>query len=82
MASAGPRPRPRNMIVCHCKAITDREVRRLQKEEGVRSPRDLARSCHAGSVCGGCLPAVRELLQSIEGGAPRRRSEDQGSAAR
>ena len=49
------------MIVCSCHAVTDREIRRLARE-GVRSPRQLAQACGAGSACGGCRPAVRAIL--------------------
>jgi len=46
------------MIVCHCKGITDREIRR----DVCRPHGDQASAkALAGSGCGGCLPLVREI---------------------
>lgn len=49
------------MIVCHCKAVTDREVRRAARA-GAERHADVVRACGAGSVCGGCRPAIDEIL--------------------
>jgi len=50
------------MLVCHCKGLTEREVRSAI-ESGACSRRALARQCGAGSVCGGCRPVLDELLE-------------------
>ena len=50
------------MIVCHCKAISDRAIRGVIRR-GADSTREIARACGAGRVCGGCRPAIREVLQ-------------------
>jgi len=52
------------LIVCSCNAVTDREIRRAVRE-GARSLRQVARACGAGSACGGCRPAVREILAEL-----------------
>ena len=49
------------MIVCHCQGLSDRAIREVIRR-GAHSPREVARACHAGRCCGGCLPAVRELI--------------------
>jgi len=49
------------MIVCHCRGLSDRAIREVIRR-GAHSPREVARACHAGRGCGGCLPAVRELI--------------------
>ena len=49
------------MIVCHCEAVTDREIRR-SVAGGACSLRQVARACGAGRQCGGCLPGVEALL--------------------
>ena len=51
------------MIVCHCKAISDRSIRQAVRE-GARSPRQVARACEAGRRCGGCHPVIREIIES------------------
>ena len=57
------------MLVCHCKGLTDRDVRRAI-ESGACTRRDVVRRCGAGSVCGGCRPLIDELLESGERTAP------------
>ena len=50
------------MIVCHCRALTDRDIRQAAAE-GHDTPATLARACGAGACCGGCLEAVVEVLR-------------------
>ena len=50
------------MIVCHCRGISDRAIREVIRR-GAHSPREVALACHAGRTCGGCIPAVRELIE-------------------
>jgi bacterioferritin-associated ferredoxin len=52
------------MYICHCRAVTDRTVA-AAVAGGARSIDDLARKCGAGSRCGGCWPALRELLAEV-----------------
>ena len=54
--------RLRIMLVCHCKGLTDREVRRAIRA-GACTQREVAREYGAGSVCGGCQPLIDELLE-------------------
>jgi bacterioferritin-associated ferredoxin len=49
------------MIVCHCWGVRDRDIRRAVRE-GALTPRAVARSCGAGTGCGGCRVSVRELI--------------------
>lgn len=53
------------MLVCHCKALTDRDVRGAIAA-GACTRREIARQCGAGSVCGGCRPLLDELLDVQE----------------
>jgi bacterioferritin-associated ferredoxin len=50
------------MYVCQCRAVTDRAVR-AAIDRGARTIEDLARCSSAGSRCGGCWPALMELLE-------------------
>lgn len=56
------------MLICHCRAVNDATIRDAI-HNGAREPHDLSRSCGAGSRCGGCLPALRQLLDELEAGA-------------
>jgi bacterioferritin-associated ferredoxin len=60
------------MIVCHCKALSDRAIRDVIRR-GAHSPREVAIACQAGRRCGGCVPIVRELIatETSRGSADR-----------
>ena len=49
------------MIVCHCRAVSDRVIRSAIAEGAAREE-ELAEQCGAGGRCGGCLPALQRLL--------------------
>lgn len=49
------------MIVCHCKAITDRQIRQAVLE-GALTRTEVQRVCSAGGDCGGCHPLIDQLL--------------------
>lgn len=58
------------MLICHCRAVNDGAIRNAIAA-GARRPEDIARSCGAGSRCGGCVPALLELLaEHAPAGAP------------
>jgi bacterioferritin-associated ferredoxin len=49
------------MVVCSCRAVTDRTVRAAICA-GADSVDQLASLCTAGSRCGGCWPELQRLL--------------------
>jgi len=51
------------MIVCHCKAVTDRAIR-LAVRGGARSRHEVAQACSANLRCGGCAPVIDEIIAS------------------
>ena len=60
------------MLVCHCRGITDRDIR-FAVRRGARTPDEVGAVCGAGTCCGGCRPAVRGLIRSespSQGGLP------------
>ena len=52
------------MLVCHCLAVNDRAVARAVAE-GATTVDDLTARCGAGGRCGGCRPALAELLAEL-----------------
>ena len=50
------------MIICSCKAVTDREIRAAAESGRARTPSQVARECGAGDGCGGCLETIRTIL--------------------
>jgi bacterioferritin-associated ferredoxin len=49
------------MIVCVCKAVSDRQIRSAVKG-GASSLRDLTRDLGVGTCCGKCLPEAKSAL--------------------
>jgi bacterioferritin-associated ferredoxin len=49
------------MIVCVCKAVSDRHIRNAVKG-GANSLRDLTRELGVGTCCGKCLPEAKAAL--------------------
>ncbi len=50
------------MIVCHCKGVSDRTIREVVRN-GADSFRQVARQCNAARECGGCRPAVIDVIE-------------------
>ena len=51
------------MIVCICKAVSDRRIRNAVSE-GASSLRDVSRELGVGTCCGKCVPQAREVLST------------------
>jgi bacterioferritin-associated ferredoxin len=50
------------VIVCHCNGVSDRTIRHAVRG-GAESCREIAQHCRAGVFCGGCRPAIAELIR-------------------
>jgi len=50
------------MLVCHCKAVSERQIRKAV-QGGALCLDAIERTCGAGGGCGGCTPAVSEILE-------------------
>lgn len=50
------------MLICHCRAVNERTID-ASILAGASCAEDIVSMCGAGSRCGGCLPALRELLE-------------------
>jgi bacterioferritin-associated ferredoxin len=51
------------MIICVCKAVSDRHIRSAVKG-GATSLRDLTRELGVGTCCGKCVPEARATLSA------------------
>jgi bacterioferritin-associated ferredoxin len=49
------------LIVCHCQGVSDRRIRKAVRQ-GARNCKEVARACRAGGRCGGCRPAIHEII--------------------
>jgi bacterioferritin-associated ferredoxin len=54
------------MIVCHCRAITDRAIREAVRSGAVDLDAVEA-ATGAGSCCGGCQPTVEAVIGAASG---------------
>jgi len=50
------------VLVCHCRAVNDRQIETAASLTGASSVRDIVTACGAGGVCGGCRPVIEEIL--------------------
>ena len=51
------------MIVCHCKGVSDRNIRKAVRQ-GALTRADVGLACGAGTCCGGCVDAVDEIIST------------------
>ena len=58
------------MWICHCKGVTDGQIRSAILG-GARTPVEIGARCRAGTGCGGCVPAVCRLLDTAHAMAPQ-----------
>ena len=49
------------MYVCHCNVVSDHTIRAVIAD-GARDVGDVTDACRAGGNCGGCVPAIEDLL--------------------
>jgi bacterioferritin-associated ferredoxin len=52
------------VIVCHCRAVSDRVVRKAV-DRGACDLAEVAKRCGAGARCGGCHPVLMSLLAAL-----------------
>ena len=52
-----------DMIICVCKAVSDRHIRSAVKN-GATCVRDLTRELGVGTCCGKCIPEARATLSA------------------
>jgi bacterioferritin-associated ferredoxin len=50
------------MLVCHCHALTDRDIRRAVRTTGACSVAEVGDHCGAATGCGGCYEVVAEIV--------------------
>lgn len=58
------------MIICVCKVVSDKSIRRNVASGEVVSLRDLSRETGLGTCCGKCVPAAREVLNAALSSLP------------
>lgn len=51
------------MIICQCNGVSDRAIRKAVRD-GAGNRNDVVRACTAGMACGGCVPAIEEIIDA------------------
>ncbi len=51
------------MLICHCRRVTDHQIREAT-QLGAKTVGQVGRFCGAGTCCGGCAPAVLEIVEA------------------
>jgi bacterioferritin-associated ferredoxin len=52
------------VLVCHCHEVCDRALRKCIRD-GARTLSEIGAACGAGTSCGGCRPALQELVSAL-----------------
>lgn len=53
--------------VCHCNGIMKSEIVKAIKEKNLTTVEEVQDATEAGTVCGGCVPDIEEILTEING---------------
>lgn len=53
------------MIICHCVGVTERRIRLIALSGNCTRER-VAEKCGAGTCCGGCVPAIDEIIEEVQ----------------
>jgi len=51
------------MIICQCNGVSDRAIRKAVRD-GAGNRNDVVLACTAGMACGGCVPAIEEIIEA------------------
>ncbi|HBM17594.1 MAG TPA: Fe-S cluster assembly protein NifU [Lentisphaeria bacterium] len=52
-------------VVCHCFGVTDSKIRKLAKDNNIKSVEGITNYCKAGGACGRCKNDIKEILDGI-----------------
>lgn len=68
------------MLLCSCHAVSERTIR-AAIASGAHTAEEIADRCGAGAKCGGCWPALYDLLREQSAADPSAHSARAHSAA-
>ncbi len=52
-------------IICVCNEITEKTIEDAIRNGGLTTVEEVEEATTAGSVCGGCIPDIEEMLEKI-----------------
>lgn len=59
--------KPKGVVVCTCFGVTDEEIRKVVRENGLTTVEQVTNYCKAGGGCGGCKERIAELISQTIG---------------
>jgi NifU-like protein len=54
-------------IVCTCFGVTDTEIERVVRENGLTTVEQVTNYCKAGGGCGGCRGEIEKIIERVQG---------------
>ncbi|MBN2209909.1 MAG: Fe-S cluster assembly protein NifU [Sedimentisphaerales bacterium] len=54
-------------VVCTCFGVTESEIRRVVRENNLKTVEAVTNYCKAGGGCGGCKPDIEAIIEEIQG---------------
>jgi NifU-like protein len=54
-------------VVCTCFGVTDKEIKRVIRENDLKTVEEVTNYCKAGGGCGGCKGEIEKIVQKIQG---------------
>lgn len=53
--------------ICHCTGIMKSEIVKAITEKGLKTVEEVQDVTTAGTICGGCIPDIEDILKEING---------------
>ena len=53
--------------ICHCNGIMKSELVKAIREKGLKTVEEVQDATEAGTVCGGCVDDIEEILREVNG---------------
>jgi NAD(P)H-nitrite reductase large subunit len=53
--------------ICHCNGIMKSEIVKAIREKGLKTVEEVQDATEAGTVCGGCVDDIEEILREVNG---------------
>ncbi len=53
--------------ICHCNSIMKSEIVTAIKEKNLKTLEEVQEETRAGTICGGCIPDIEDILKEING---------------
>ena len=53
-------------VICTCFGVTDKEIKRVIRENNLTTVEDVTNYCKAGGGCGGCQAEIEKMIEKIQ----------------